>query len=165
MSQQQGSDGVARIVVGVDGSPSSKDALRWAVRQAGLTGATVAALITWHLPQFTGTGGYAWPPVGGPETTELARLAEKVLTDAITETGAAEGLAPITAQVRQGHAAQALLEAAAEADLLVVGSRGHGGFAEALLGSVSQRCVQHAPCPVVIVRAAPSAGRSRLVSA
>jgi nucleotide-binding universal stress UspA family protein len=152
MSQQQRTDGVARIVVGVDGSASAQEALRWAVRQAALTGATVEALITWHLPQVTGTGGYAWPPVGGPETTELAKLAAKVLTDAVSQTAVPEGLAPITTLVRQGHAARALLEAAQEADLLVVGSRGHGGFAEALLGSVSQHCVRHAPCPVVIVR-------------
>jgi len=163
MSQQQRSDDVPRIVVGVDGSSSSKEALRWAVRQAGLTGAAVEALITWHLPQVMGTGGYAWPPVGGPETTELAKLAEKVLTDAIGEVAGQEGRAPVTALVRQGHAAQALLEAAAKADLLVVGSRGHGGFAEALLGSVSQHCVQHALCPVVIIRGAP-AGHSQLVS-
>ena len=78
MSQQQRSGGVARIAVGVDGSSSSKEALHWAVRQAGLTGATVEASITWHIPQLTGTEGYAWPPVGGPETTELAKLAEKV---------------------------------------------------------------------------------------
>ena len=90
-------------------------------------------------------------------------LAEKVLTDAIGEVAGQKGLAPVTALVRQGHAAQALLEAAAKADLLVVGSRGHGGFAEALLGSVSQHCVQHAPCPVVIVRGAP-ARRTQLVS-
>jgi len=163
MSQQQRSDDVPRIVVGVDGSSSSKEALRWAVRQAGLTGAAVEALITWHLPQVMGTGGYAWPPVGGPETTELAKLAEKVLTDAIGEVAGHEGRAHVTALVRQGHAAQALLEAAAEADLLVVGSRGHGGFAEALLGSVSQHCVQHALCPVVIIRGAP-ADHSQLVS-
>ena len=163
MSQQQRSNVVVRIIVGVDGSSSSKEALRWAVRQAGLTGAAVEALITWHLPQVTGTGGYAWPPVGGPETTELAKLAEKVLTDAIGEVAGHEGLAPVTALVRQGHAARALLEAAEEAELLVLGSRGHGGFAEALLGSVSQHCVQHARCPVVIIRGAP-AGHSQVSS-
>jgi hypothetical protein len=90
MSQQRTSDGVARIVVAVDGSSSSKEALRWAIRQAGLTEATVEALITWHLPRVTRTGGYAWPPVGGPETTELAKLAEKVLTDAIGEVAGQE---------------------------------------------------------------------------
>ena len=55
--------------------------------------------------------------------------------------------------VREGNAAQVLLDAAQGADLLVVGSRGHGGFTEALLGSVSQHCVHHAQCPIVIVRA------------
>ena len=62
----------------------------------------------------------------------------------------------VSSTVREGNPAKILLEAADGADLLVVGSRGHGGFAEALLGSVSQHCVHHAPCPVVIIRG-PSA--------
>jgi nucleotide-binding universal stress UspA family protein len=157
MPQESGNASIPRIVVGVDGSSSAREALRWAVRQAGLTGAAVEAVITWRLPQLTGTGGYAWPPAGVAEGTEMARLAEKVLTDVISETSGPEGPAPVTAMVRQGHAARVLLEAAAGAELLVVGSRGHGGFAEALLGSVSQHCVQHAPCPVVVIRSTPRA--------
>jgi len=78
---QQDSDSARRIVVEVEGSPSSEDAIRWAVRQAELTGATVEAVIAWHLPLLV--GGYAWPPVGVLETTDFGKLAERVLTDAI----------------------------------------------------------------------------------
>ena len=153
MSPQQ--DGVmGRIVVGVDGSPSSQEALRWAVRQAGLTGAAVEAIIAWHFPLMV--GGYGWPSVGALETADFGKLAAKTLTDTIG-TVAGSG-AVVAAVVREGNAAQVLIDAASDADLLVVGSRGHGGFAEALLGSVSQHCVHHAPCPVVIIRGAQATG-------
>jgi nucleotide-binding universal stress UspA family protein len=139
-----------RIVVGVDGSGSSKAALRWAIRQAKLTGATVDAMIAWHYP--ASAGGYGWAPTGMGTTFDFRENAEKVLADA---TGAAcdpgSGV-PVRARVVEGNAAQVLLDAAEGADLLVVGSRGHGGFTEALLGSVSQHCVHHARCPVVVIR-------------
>jgi nucleotide-binding universal stress UspA family protein len=153
---QQDSGGARRIVVGVDGSPSAEDALRWAVRQAGLTGARVEAVIAWHLPLLV--GGYAWPPVGVLETTDFGKLAEKVLTDAVVAAVGPGGSEHVVTVVKQGEAAQVLIEAADGAEALVVGSRGHGGFTEALLGSVSQHCVHHAPCPVVIIRAAHQPG-------
>jgi len=138
-----------RIVVGIDGSESSASALRWAVRQAGLTGAAVDAVIAWHYPDLAASG----LAFGATEPTEGFReSAEKVVTDAISSTLDPASDVPVHARVGQGHAAQVLLDAAAGASLLVVGSRGHGGFAEALLGSVSQHCVQHALCPVVVVR-------------
>jgi nucleotide-binding universal stress UspA family protein len=151
MAQQQ-SSARARIVAGVDGSRSSREALRWAIRQGDLTGATVEAVIAWHFPLMV--GGYAWPPVGVLETTDFRKLAEKTLTDTIAAVADSETAA--AAVVREGNPAQVLIEAAAGADLLVVGSRGYGGFAEALLGSVSQHCVHHAPCPVVVIRGAGS---------
>jgi nucleotide-binding universal stress UspA family protein len=84
---------------------------------------------------------------------DFGRVAAQVLGDAIKETVDPDGPVKVSSTVREGNAAQVLLETAMDADLLVVGSRGHGGFAEALLGSVSQHCVHHARCPVVIIRA------------
>jgi len=140
----------ARIVVGVDGSPSSVSALRWAVKQAGLTGATVDAVISWHYP--ASAGGYGWAPIGVGAAFDFAENAEKVLAAAISEAAPPDSAVDVRARVAEGNAAQVLLDAADGADLLVVGSRGHGGFTEALLGSVSQHCVHHAHCPVVVIR-------------
>jgi nucleotide-binding universal stress UspA family protein len=153
-SDSNGSSG--RIVVGVDGSASAGEALRWALRQAGLAGATVEAVIAWHMPLMV--GGYAWPPVGVLETTDFGELAGRVLTDSIAAAVGSGGRVPVTPVVKEGNPAQVLLDAAAGADLLVVGSRGHGGFAGALLGSVSQHCVHHASCPVVVIRGAAEPG-------
>ena len=138
-----------RIVVGVDGSPSSKAALDWAVRQAELTGATVEAVIAWHFP--VALGGFPYAPISMVDA-DFGGVAAKVLGDAIKETADPDGPVKVSSTVREGNAAQVLLEIAKDADLLVVGSRGHGGFADALLGSVSQHCVHHARCPVVIIR-------------
>jgi nucleotide-binding universal stress UspA family protein len=142
----------ARIVVGVDGSPSAREALRWAVRQAELTGVAVEAVIAWHLPLMV--GGYAWPPVGVLEATDFGKLAGEVLATSITEAVGSASPVPVIPVVAEGNPAQVLLDAAAGADMLVVGSRGYGGFTEALLGSVSQHCVHHAQCPVVVIRGA-----------
>ena len=141
MQQQNGPAG--RIVVGVDGSVSSKAALAWAVRQAKLTDAVVQAVTAWQYP---GTYGY---PAPAADDTNYEELAARVVTDAIAEVA---GPVEIRPEVVQGNPAAALLAASAGAELMVVGSRGHGGFVEALLGSVSQHCVHHAPCPVVIIR-------------
>jgi nucleotide-binding universal stress UspA family protein len=135
-----------RIVVGVDGSVPSKEALIWAVRQAKMTGAVVEAVIAWDFPAYY---GYAAPTID----VDWEGLASKVVTSAIAEVSAASpGSAKIHSKIVQGNAARALIDAAAGADLLVVGSRGHGGFAEALLGSTGQHCVQHATCPIVVIR-------------
>jgi nucleotide-binding universal stress UspA family protein len=150
MAQDKQVSGTRRIVAGVDGSPSSIEALKWALRQAELTGATVEAVIAWHFPVMM--GGYAWPPVGVLETTDFAGLAAKVLAEAVTSAIGADDRWPVKEIVQEGDAARILIEQAEGADLLVVGSRGHGGFTEALLGSVSQHCVHHARCPVVIIR-------------
>jgi nucleotide-binding universal stress UspA family protein len=139
-----------RIVAGFDGSPSSLSALRWAIRQAGLTGATVDAVIAWHYPDLAASSSYGIALEGvDPGFREVA---EKTLTEAISTTLSPDSDVRVHPQVTEGIAAQVLLDASAGADLLVVGSRGHGGFAEALLGSVSQHCVHHARCPVVIIR-------------
>ncbi len=146
-----GQDG-SRIVVGVDGSQSSQEALEWAVRQAHCTGAAVEAVLAWHYPV-----SYGW--VVTQEDPGLKELAGKVLADAVSRV---QPLAPdvtIRARIIEQNPAQALIDEAAGADLLVVGSRGHGGFVGALLGSVSQHCVHHSPCPVVVIRG-PADGQS-----
>jgi len=146
----QGRHTGSRIVVGVDGSPSSIGALRWAIRQAELTGAAVEAVIAWHYP--IPTGGYGFAPTGMATSFDFEENAGKVLAEAIGTACGPGGSVPVHARVIEGNPAQVLLGASDGADLLVVGSRGHGGFTEALLGSVSQHCVHHARCPVVVIR-------------
>jgi nucleotide-binding universal stress UspA family protein len=153
MSERDGT--IPRIVAGVDGSPSSLAALQWAVRQAGLTGGSVQAVIAWQFP--AAASGYAWAPAAVLESIDYEEIAQKVVTDAIASVDPAGRDVPISIRVREGNAARVLIDAAADADLLVVGSRGHGGFAGALLGSVSQHCVHHAPCPVAVIRCAKKA--------
>lgn len=119
------------IVVGVDGSLSSRSALRWAIHQAQLTGARVDAVTAIDFAE------------------DVRRILTQAMAGEMAVTGSGVQVRP---QVILGHPAQVLLNAAGGADLLVVGSRGHGGFTEALLGSVAQHCVHHAPCPVVIIR-------------
>jgi nucleotide-binding universal stress UspA family protein len=147
---QRGEDPTRRIVVGVDGSPSSKAALLWALRQAELTGTSVDAVLAWHYP-IVGAG-IPHAPAAAMAGVDFAEIARIVLTRAITEVIDPASAVKISSTVAEGNAAQVLLEAADGADLLVVGSRGHGGFTGALLGSVSQHCAHHAPCPLVIVR-------------
>jgi nucleotide-binding universal stress UspA family protein len=139
-----------RIVVGIDGSPASLRALAWAVRQAELTGGLVDAVTAWHYPVVI--GGMPYAPLGVLDEAEFGRFAATTLGNAISAVVGKDAPVKISSTVREGNAAEVLLDAADGADLLVVGSRGHGGFTEALLGSVSQHCVHHAPCPVVIIR-------------
>ncbi len=139
-----------RVVVGVDGSPSSREALRWAARQAALTGGTVPALTSWDYPQYHGALGWL-PPSSGDEEALEARARED-LTRCVEETLGVDLSVDVRTEVLYGTPAGVLLRAARDASLLVVGSRGLGGFAGLLLGSVAQHCVQHAACPVVVVR-------------
>lgn len=148
-----------RIVAGVDGSLSSMSALRWAIRQAGLTGAAVDAVIAWNYP--AAAGGYGWAPTGMEGSFDFRENAEKILASAITGTVDPRSDIPVLARAVEGIAAQVLIDASDGADLLVVGSRGHGGFTEALLGSVSQHCVHHAHCPVVVIRGKDTTDRDR----
>ncbi|MGW2741168.1 universal stress protein [Streptomyces sp. NPDC001450] len=135
-----------RIVTGLDGSPSSYAALRWAVRYAGLIDGTVDAVAAWELP---GLYGWSGPAVDMDVDEEDAR---ERMTRELTEALGAEAAAPVRPLVVHGNPADVLLRAAEGAECLVVGSRGRGGFARALLGSVSQHVTHHATCPVVIVR-------------
>jgi nucleotide-binding universal stress UspA family protein len=144
MSSRQGNE-QHRIVVGVDGFESSKAALRWAIHQAKLTGAVVEAVTAWHIPAGTG-----WAPT--PDMPDYQDDARAVLCEAITEMCTVDPDVQVCPRVVEGRAGQVLVDAAEGADLLVVGSRGHAGLAEALLGSVGQYCAHRAPCPVLIMR-------------
>jgi nucleotide-binding universal stress UspA family protein len=139
-----------RIVVGVDGSAYSTTALRWAMTQARLTGATIDLVGAWQNPMISGYS-FGWSPVLD-EGYDMSAITEKVLAETVAEVNDPHGT-PLEIRRRavEGHPAQVLLDAAVGAQLLVLGSRGHGTFAGILLGSVSQHCVQHAPCPVVVI--------------
>jgi nucleotide-binding universal stress UspA family protein len=133
------------IVVGVDGSEPSLKALRWAAQQARLTGATLRVLTTWEVA--TGTG---WVPTF-PVDYDPQAVARQALDEAVTETLGADPDVAVERIVKEGHAAPILLAAAKDADLLVVGSHGHGAFTGMLIGSVSEHLVRHAPCAIVVV--------------
>jgi len=134
------------IVVGVDGSEPSRRALRWAARQATLTGAGLNVVTTWEFPA---TYGWAppYPPGFDPEG-DTRRAAQQTVDEVL---GASPGV-PVELTVVEGHPAPVLVEKSEGAELVVVGSRGHGAFAGLLLGSVSEHCAAHALCPVVVVR-------------
>jgi nucleotide-binding universal stress UspA family protein len=138
------------IVVGVDGSGPSTEALRWAVRQAECTRGVVRALNVWDFPHFHGSLGWLPPPSSDQAALQARALEE--LEEAVRETVGPRPPAEVRAEVRHGTAAGVLIEASRGAALLVVGNRGLGGFSGLLLGSVSQHCVQHAACPVVVIR-------------
>ena len=142
------------IVVGVDGSEESKEALRFAIDEAHLRKATVRAIHVWTYPVIF-AGEFVPPDL--VDANSLRDTAQKALDDTVAEVAGENPEAYIERVVAHGSVAHALVDAAREADLLVVGSRGHGGFAGSLLGSVSQQCAHHAPCAVVIVRRRASA--------
>ena len=141
------------IVVGVDHSAGAKAALRFALEEARLRQATLRVVHAWQFGYIGATTGLegALPAVGG-ELEDFRRGAEAALDETLKDVGADNDGVAIERRVDQGAAAAVLVEESRGADLLVVGSRGHGGFAQLLLGSVSQQCAQHAFCPVVIVR-------------
>lgn len=134
------------IVVGVDGSEGSAAALVWALGEARVRRAPLDAVVAWQYPVLTTLPAYG----SMPAIEEMEATAQELLERALAQAGGAEGVT-VRELVAEGPAGPALVAAAAEADLLVVGSRGHGAFAGMLLGSVSQYAVVHAPCPVVVV--------------
>lgn len=139
-----------RIVVGVDGSETAELATRWAAAEARCRGASLELVAAWEVP--TNTTGFGLAPITEDIVKGLQKAAEETVGDAIDLARAEAGDIDVTTAVVEGQAARVLLDAAVDADLLVVGSRGRGGFRELLLGSVSQQCAHYAPCPVVIVR-------------
>jgi len=137
----------SKIVVGVDGSPASCCALQWAVEHARLTGASLKVIACWEFPIT-----YGWEVPARPLGVRLANRAKRTLEAAVASVLGDDPDVEIELAVVDGHPAHVLLDAARDASLLVVGSRGHGAFTGMLLGSVSRRCVHHAPCPVIVVR-------------
>ena len=135
-----------RIVVGVDGMPSSLAALDWAAHEAALCSGTVEAVTTWELPNFSGA------PVVIPAGYDPGADAQRMLDDAIAKARSAHPDVVFSTTVVQGHPAARLVEVSRGADMLAVGSRGHGDFADMVLGSVSEHCVVHALCPVLVFR-------------
>jgi nucleotide-binding universal stress UspA family protein len=134
------------IVVGVDGSDSSTRALRWACEQAVRTGSVVDAVAAWQWPMSLGTA------IPIPADYDPVVDAHKVLDGVLQPLAAEFASVTIRPLVVKGHAADVLVEASRHADLLVVGSRGHGELSGMLIGSVSQHCAAHAASPVLIYR-------------
>jgi nucleotide-binding universal stress UspA family protein len=151
---------MATVVVGVDGSPGSAAALRLALEEARLRGARLRAVLVWTMPLALEAPEPFLLEVPSPPGDEgpdaalaaLARRARGVLDDAIAV--ALEGGEPGVESepvVVEGNPAKELLEASRDADLLVVGARGHGGFHGLRLGSVSEQVAHHSRCPVLLV--------------
>jgi nucleotide-binding universal stress UspA family protein len=145
MTGQPSSD-TGRIVVGFDGSQSSLDALEWAVRQTILTDGTLVVVMTWEWPT-----SYGWA-VPIPDDFDPEADVRKVLDTAIAGVTAEHPAIKVEARLISGHPSPALVEASKGADVLVVGSRGHGEFVGMLIGSVSEYCVTNAHCPVLVHR-------------
>jgi Universal stress protein UspA and related nucleotide-binding proteins len=131
------------IVVGVDGSPSSQRAVRWATQQAKLTGATLRAVSSWRWPNYI-----TIVPPGVDLASDTRRTLDEVLEVALADS---EDVS-VTRHVIEGPPGPALLTQAQDATLLVVGAQGRAAFPGMLLGSVAEYCVRHGSCPVVVVR-------------
>jgi nucleotide-binding universal stress UspA family protein len=136
------------IVVGVDGSAGSVHALEFALDEARLRHAEVKAVAAWHVPATAYDTG--WVPAA-VDLGDFEKIARSALDRSLEAAGAAKSGVSVTPILREGQAADVLVAEAHGADLLVVGSRGLGGFKGLLLGSVSQQCAHHASCPVAIV--------------
>lgn len=138
------------IVVGIDGSPNSERALDWAMKQAAAMHAPLTAVAVHEVPKSY----WGNMPVVGPADVavvdQLRQSAEQMTHEAEGRLGDAKP-ASVTVRAVSGFAVKELVDASQDADLLVIGSRGGGGFAHLLLGSVSSQVIQHAACPVVTV--------------
>lgn len=133
------------IIVGIDGADDSVRALRWAADHARTVGAPLHVLSAFEIPTQFGPYGMA----GWENPTDLEKRARDVLSDTVRSTLGED--AQVTEHVVRNHPAHALVEMSEQAHLIVMGSRGRGGFAGLLLGSVSQYVVAHARCPVVVM--------------
>jgi len=148
-----GSSPPPHVVVGVDGSAESIEALRWAAGYSAATGATISAVHAWHYPA-AGPVPAGRPPQ--PITDQVRAMMQETLDTALSQVFGTTTPGRVSTKVAYGHPALALVTEADGADLLVVGNRGHGAFHGMLLGSVSIHCVTTASCPVVVVRHHPS---------
>lgn len=144
-----------KIVVGIDGSEHSSAALRWAVAEAALRDASVLAVHAWSFVPVTTPADSGLVPMAWTEGTEVFEASQDAAEQAANEQvrSVLGDAHDVEVAVVLGDASEVLLAAAEDADLLVVGNRGRGGLAQALLGSTSARVSDRAPCPVVIVRA------------
>jgi nucleotide-binding universal stress UspA family protein len=140
------------IIVGVDHSEGAKEALRFAFEEAQLRQVPLRAVHAWQFGYIGAPGIEGSVSVLGADLSEHHAAADAALDATVREALPDAGRVKIERRVVEGAAAAVLVEESRGADLLVVGSRGHGGFAQLLLGSVSQQCTHHAECPVVIVR-------------
>ncbi len=131
------------VVVGVDGSTGSRDAVRWAAEYARLTGAELRAVASWRWPNYV---------TRIPPGADLAADTLRTLQEVLAEVGAEFPDVPVSEHVVEGPGGPALLSQASDASLLVVGARGRAAYPGMLLGSVAEYCVRNGPCPVVVVR-------------
>jgi len=135
------------IIVGVDGSEHSRQALDWALHEASLQQAPVTVICV-H-PALVSYWGAVTYPDGDLETEHVREQVQALVDKAVS--GMPGPVPPVTVRVTPGSPSTELISAAKDADMLVVGSRGSGGFARLLLGSVSSQVTHHAPCPVVVI--------------
>ena len=133
------------VVAGVDGSAASAGVLTWAKRQADLTGGRLRVVMAWRLP---------YPPLAPAlyDAHSFSASAHAGLEHSLAGVFGPDFATIVDYKVVQGQAAQVLIDESRGADLLVIGSRGHGGFVGMMLGSVSQHVTAHAHCPVVVIR-------------
>ncbi len=142
---------IEKIVVGVDGSDKSRRAVEWAYDEAARHGASLTVVTAWHRPALPMTPPYgSIPPedYGNQPRQEALEMLERFTSALVPKDPAVD----VRTSVEDGKPAKVMIERSKEADVIVVGSRGHGGFVGMLLGSVSQHLVAHAQCPVVVVR-------------
>jgi nucleotide-binding universal stress UspA family protein len=140
------------IIVGVDGSEHSRRALDWAIREAGLRGAALTVLAVHQVAGNHWTGNPEVYPADQPATEAVRRAAEDQVQKALSEAGE-PGPASVTVRAVSGLPAKELVNASSDADLVVLGQRGGGGFARLMMGSVSSQVVAHAASPVVVLPA------------
>ena len=139
------------ILVGIDGSDNSGKALEWAVREAGLRGTSLTVLAVHQVASNHWIGDLETHPSDRPETEMVRQAAEDTVQKAVSQVGE-PAPASVTVRAVTGVAAHELVAASADADLVVVGSHGGGGFARMALGSVSHQVATHAQSPVVVIR-------------
>ncbi len=157
--------GPGGVVVGVDGSEPSLNALRWGAFMASATGSTLMAASVWQPAMAVGVVGLVGDGWGSPPSDwDPDAVSRQTLDEALNTVFGDEPPVGTDARVLQGNTAEVLLELSADAQMLVVGSRGHGGFAGLLLGSVSAACTEHAICPVLVIHGTtPGPRQSRAV--
>jgi nucleotide-binding universal stress UspA family protein len=142
---------MATIVVGVDGSECARRALAFAAHEAALRNARLRIVCAWEIPPAVYAGGFA--PALDQSTIDSFHVgADTLVQEAVATARELQPAVESEGTTVQGQPAEVLLEEARGADLIVVGNRGRGGFSSLLLGSVSHQVVQHAPCPVTVVR-------------